>query len=131
MKSEKDVKARIRKALDKYGWFWWFPPMNGFGKVGVSDVNAIRAGVFLAVEAKFGNNKPTVPQLAFLNSITAESGFGFVVTNKNIESFETWLEVFDRSQTLMQSGQKIPPEDGATMLDCIAAMTAQMSQFKE
>ncbi len=131
MKSEKDVKRRIQKALDKYNWFWWMPPMNGFGKVGVSDVNALRGGVFLAIEAKFDKNKPTVPQLAFLNSITAESGFGFVVSDKNIEHFEKWLELFDRSQGRMQRGEKIPPEDGSAMLDCIAAMTVPLAQFKE
>lgn len=131
MKNEKDVKTRIRKALTKHKWFWWMPPANGFGKVGVSDLNALRGGVFLAIEAKFGSNKPTVHQVAFLSSITAESGFGFVVSDKTIEHFEKWLEAFDRSVDAHLNGGKLADEDGALMLDCIAAMTGPLADFKD
>ena len=57
--TEKDVKAEVKKLLNAHDWFWWMPPANGFGKAGISDFNALKKGVFLAVETKFGSKKPT------------------------------------------------------------------------
>lgn len=127
MEKEKDVKARVKKLLDDHGWFWWMPPMNGFGTVGVSDFNAIRKGVFLAVETKFGSNKPTANQLAYLNSINAEDAFGFVVNEKTLEQFAGWLDAFDRACTATGKGTKVTSDDGAYMLDAIKAMTEMLA----
>lgn len=121
--SEKDVKASVKKLLDKHKYFWWMPPANGFGKVGVSDFNALRAGVFVAVETKFGNNKPTAAQKAYLQSVIAEDGFGFVVNEKTIDTFAKWLEAFDRAAEATAKKEKVASEDGAAMLDCIKLMT--------
>lgn len=125
--SEKDVKASVKKLLEKHKWFWWMPPANGFGKVGVSDFNAIRNGVFLAVETKFGGNKPTVQQRAYLESITAEGGFGFVVDEKRVATLTTWMETFDRAAETASRKEKIAPEDGAAMLDAIREMTVELN----
>lgn len=121
--SEKDVKREIKKMLDKAGWFFWMPPANGYGKTGVSDILAIKDGVFVAIEAKYGRNKPSPMQSAFLMSIKAESGFGFVVNDSNIEWLDTWLTAFARAQNAIASGEKIADEDGPLMLDAIHAMT--------
>lgn len=121
--SEKDVKASVKKLLDKHKYFWWMPPANGFGKVGVSDFNALRAGVFVAVETKFGKNKPTAQQKAYLQSVIAEDGFGFVVSEKTIDTFAKWLEAFDRAAMATANKEKVASEDGAAMLDCIKLMT--------
>ncbi len=122
--SEKDVKAQIKKLLGKHGWFYWMPPANGYGKSGIADILAIKDGVFVAIEAKFGKNKPSPMQSAFLMSIKAESGFGFVVNDKNIEWLDTWLTAFARAQTAIAAGEKIADGDGPLMLDAIHAMTA-------
>jgi ABC-type sugar transport system substrate-binding protein len=100
------------------------PPMNGFGQTGVADFNALRGGVFLAVETKFGSNKPTVHQKAFLQSVAAENAFGFVVTDKNINWFSSWLDAFDRAADAFSKGEKPTNEDGALMLDAIRELTA-------
>lgn len=123
-KSEKDVKKQIKKLLDAHGWFWWMPPANGYGKVGISDLNALKNGVFLAVEAKFGSNKPTPMQKAFLESINAESGFGFVVNDANIDAFETFLVNFGEQTDLVAKEQKMSNEGGATLIDAIRALQA-------
>lgn len=120
---EADVKNEVKKLLKKHGWFWWMVPMNGYGQSGVSDFNALRAGVFLAVETKFGTNKPTPLQKAYLQSVTAEGGFGFVVNDRNIAQFAGWLETFDRSTKAVEAGQTPSAEDGSYMLNAIAAMT--------
>lgn len=122
--NEKDVKAEVKKLLDKHGWFWWMPPANGYGKSGIADFNAIKNGVFLAVETKFGNNKPSPMQYGWLNSVQAESGFAFVVNEKTLDWLECWMGAFERSAAAVSAQQEVTPEDGALMLDAIRAMTA-------
>lgn len=124
MRIEKDVKRKIKSVLDKHGWFWFTPPTGGgFGTSGVSDVLAIRAGVFMAIEAKFGDNTPSALQKGFLNSVNAESGFGFVVNEKNMDQFEAFMENFDKAALAQRQGKEVRPEDGSIMLNAIAAMT--------
>lgn len=120
---EADVKKQVKKLLDKYNWFWWCPPANGFGKIGVSDFNALQNAVFLAVETKFGNNKPTAHQKAYLDSIIAEKGYGFVVSEKNIVFFEQFLDAFSRSIKHIMKGEKPADDDGSMMLNAIRVLT--------
>lgn len=120
---EADVKAEVKKLLGKHGWFFWMPPMNGYGQTGVADFNALRAGVFLAVETKFGSNKPSPMQKGYLQSITAEGGFGFVVNEKNLEWFAGWLDAFDRASKGIEAGNLMSEDDGSYMLNAIKAMT--------
>lgn len=123
MKAEKDVKHKIRAILDKFGWFWWMPPANGFGKSGISDFNALKRGTFIAIEAKFGSNKPTAMQIGYLNSVRAESSFAFVVNDKNIDWLEAFLESFE-SATEAQMKREMPThEDGARMINAIAELS--------
>lgn len=124
--NEGDVKREIKKLLDKHNWFWWMPPGNGFGTTGVADFNAVRAGVFLAVEAKF-DRKPTAMQIAFLRSVGAEDSFGFVVDEKRIDLFAAWLAAFDRACEAAARKQEPTAEDGALMLNTIRAMTQEIA----
>jgi len=126
LKNEKDVKKEVKKLLDKHGWFWWMPPANGFGKIGVADFNAIRGGVFLAIETKFGANVPTVHQRAFLSSIIAEDAFGFVVNEKRLDWLTIWMDAFDRSSKAISEGKQPNAEDGAAMLNAIREMTHEL-----
>ena len=122
-KNETAVKKEIKRLLDKHLWFHWAAAASPFGTYGISDRLAFRDGVLMAVEAKFGKNKPTALQKAFLESISAESGFGFVVSEKNLPAFETFLDVFDRSCAVTANGERMADEDGATMLQCLHALT--------
>lgn len=123
---EADVKKQVKKLLDKHNYFWWMPPANGFGKVGVSDLHAIKNGVFFAIETKFGKNKATLHQKAFLDSIRAEKGYGFIVTDQNIEFFEQFLETFGRSVDGVMKGEKPSPEDGSIMVNALRALTSDI-----
>jgi hypothetical protein len=123
VKNEKDVKARVKKLLDKHNWFWFMPPANGYGKAGISDIIALKDGTFLAIETKFGSNKPTALQKGFLDSINAENGFGFVVNDSNIEQLGSFLEAFATAIEAMGSKQSVPPEIMARQVDAIAALT--------
>jgi Holliday junction resolvase len=123
MKNEKDVKKKVKALLDTHGWFWFMPPANAYGKSGIADIIAIKDGVFLAIETKFGPNKPTPLQVGFLNSIRKEHGIAFVVNDKTVSFFEQWLEAFTRATTAV-AGQKMPEtEDGSLMLNAIKVLT--------
>lgn len=132
---EGDVKKEIRKILNRHKWFWWMPPMNGYGTTGVSDFLALRGGVFLAIEAKHNKKQPTALQRGFLSSIIAEGGFGFVVNEHRLNHLENWLAAFDRSTgataAALAEGKKpegaVDANDGALMLDCIKEMTRELA----
>lgn len=126
MKSEKDVKKEVKRLLDKHKFFWWMPPANGFGKIGVADFNALRSGVFLAVETKFGKNTVTAAQRGYLSSIAAEDGFAFIVNEDRLEWFKAWLEAFDRAAEAASKNEKPTQEDGAMLLNAIREMTQEL-----
>lgn len=120
--NEADVKRQVKKLLDKHKWFWWMPPANGFGRTGISDFNALRGGVFIAVETKFGKNKPTPMQVGFMESIQSETGMAFVVNEQNLGAFEAWLNHFDNAMTAQAEQRDVDPADGAAMLDAMRAL---------
>lgn len=116
---EADVKKEVKRLLTQHKWFWWMTPANGFGKSGISDFCALRSGVFMAIETKFGPNKPSTMQQGYLGSIRAEDGFGLVVSNRTIQSFADFLEAFDSSAAAVAGKQEVAPQDGATMLNAL------------
>lgn len=122
-KNENDVKKQIRLLLDRHGFFHWPTMQSGMGTVGASDRLAIRNGVFIAIEAKFDKRKLTSNQAQFLENISAEDGFGFVVNEKTIEQLQVFLEAFDRSVAAASKGEKPTAEDGALQLEAIRVLT--------
>lgn len=124
MRDENGVKKNVKKLLDHYKYFWWSNAASMYGKGGVSDICAIKNGLFLAIETKFGYRKPTDLQRAFLESINAETGYGFVVSEKNIEWFQVFLEQFGKEVDLVAAEQKMSHEGGATLIDAIRALQA-------
>lgn len=123
MTQEKHVKSRVKQLLEKHKWYWWMPPANGFGKGGIADFNALRDGVFLAIETKVGKNKPTALQKSYLNEIMIHSGLAFVVNDQNIHWLEGWLAAFDRARDAQMKKEAVDPADGAYMLNAIQTMT--------
>ena len=119
----KTVKAPVKKLLTKYGWFWWMPAANQFGVSGVADILAIKKGMFIAIETKFGRNDPTPMQLAFLNSVRAEDHFAFVVRETTILALGQFLNYLDQSIAYAAQQEIAPAEIGGAMLDAIKAMT--------
>ena len=123
---EAHVKDDVKALLDKWGWFWWMVPANGYGRAGISDFHALKDGVFMAIETKFGSNKPTAPQIGFLNSIRQETGFAFVVSDRNITWLAAFLESFALSTDAQRRGEKVADEHGARMLDAIAELSNKL-----
>lgn len=129
MKNEKDVKKAVKALLDRHDWFWWMPPANGYGTTGVADFNCIKNGVFLAIETKFGTNKPTHRQKGYAQSVWAQKGIAFCVSDANIDWLEAWLKSFDNATAAVQTSgmhqrpeEAVDQEDGATMLNAVNAL---------
>lgn len=117
IESEKHVKREIKKLLDKHGWFSWMPPANGYGTTGIHDFNAIRDGVFMTIEAKYGKNKPTPGQKAFAGHMIANDALTFAVNEKMLGWLAVFLESFDISCEAAKAEQEPPAEHGSRMLN--------------
>ena len=130
----RNVKAPVRKLLDGHGWFWWFPPANAYGQSTV-DIMAFRTGVLIAIETKWHNRELTANQRAFLNSVRAENGFGFVVREgepgskydvHGVAWLKDFLHAFDNARDAAMRKVQVDPGDGASMLNAIKALTEEL-----
>lgn len=122
---ERPVKDEVKKALNEFGWFWFMPPANAFGRTGISDIIAFKTGMFMAVEAK-NKTEVTENQWGFLNSIRAEGGFAFVVNSERVDYFRAFLGALDRSIKAKIKEQQVDPADGAMMLNSIKELTQEL-----
>lgn len=122
---EKDVKRQGKALLEKHGWFHWMPPANTFGKSGISDLHAVKPGVFMVVEFKIGKGKPTELQKAFLTMIDQANHLAFVVNDTNMSYFQQFLEAFDRAAVATASGgeKAVDPVDGSLMINAVHELT--------
>ena len=123
VKDEKGVKRLIKQLLDFHGYLHWMPSANGYGMQGVSDHLALKNGVFVVVEAKFGKNTPKPLQKSFALQVMANDGFAFCVNEKNIDHLAMWLESFEVATQYQAEGKDVPDEHGARMLNAISVLT--------
>jgi hypothetical protein len=123
VKKEKGVKDIVKALLNAHGWFCWMPAANGYGAQGVSDFAAIKEGVFLVVETKFGYAKPSALQKAFSAQIMTNDGFAFCVNERNIDHLAWWLESFEIAKQCEMRKQEVPVEHGSRMLNAISVLT--------
>lgn len=98
-KPEVKVKKKIMALLEKHKAYKFYPVQGGYGKSGIPDIVAclpLRTGadaVFLGIEAKAGNKKPTVNQRKNLKAVLNAQGFAAVVNQNNMREFAAWLEL--------------------------------------
>ena len=91
-KNESDVKKEIKKIFTTRGWLYWMTPANGFGKAGLPDFFALKDGILIGVEAKFGSNKPTKLQENWMQNLDAAGAWCMVANERNLPEFIEWLE---------------------------------------
>lgn len=92
MRKEADVKRKIRECCKRFGIYFVTPMGTGYGRSGVPDILICAAGQFIAVECKFGGNKPTALQAKELQDIARSGGETWVVDETNVQEFCNWLE---------------------------------------
>jgi len=92
MTPEAKVKKKVVDVIKKYGAYYFFPATGGYGRSGVPDIVCCYRGVFIAIECKAGNNKPTPLQEAEMDKIKKAQGFVLVVNETNIADVEVLLK---------------------------------------
>jgi Holliday junction resolvase len=91
MTPESKVKRRVTKILQKFGAYYFSPVTGGFGRSGVPDLVVCYQGVFIGIECKAGDNKPTALQLKNLEDIHTNGGWGMIVNEDTAEDVEAVL----------------------------------------
>jgi Holliday junction resolvase len=94
---EKKVKDKVVKILKQHGIYYFFPATHGFGRSGVPDVVCCFNSLFMGIECKAGNNKPTALQEKEMADIRKAGGVTFVINEANLTMLERWItdENFD------------------------------------
>lgn len=95
MHSERSVKQAVIRRLKKYGAWHTMPHQSGFSSRGVPDILACYKGYFIAIECKFGKNKPTALQEQQLEKIYRAGGVAVVIDENNLDMVEDILGGID------------------------------------
>lgn len=88
---EAKVKKQIRKLLDEMDAYYAMPMGTGYGNSGTPDFLICQRGRFIAVEAKAGNNKPTLLQEAAMARIRKAGGIALVINESNMHELKEVL----------------------------------------
>jgi len=91
MKNEGAVKEKVKQTLKRMGAHWYMPVPTGFGKQGVSDFLVCHKGLFIAIETKFGGNKPTKLQANYGTEVAKAGGLFLVIDENNVGTLESQI----------------------------------------
>jgi len=96
MTPEAKVKKKVVDVIKKNGAYYFFPATGGYGRSGVPDVVCCYRAVFIAIECKAGNNKPTPLQEVEMDKIRQAQGFVKVINEDNIDDVQNIFNLIDR-----------------------------------
>jgi len=91
---EAHVKQDVIEILKELGILYHMPSASGFGRVGVSDFVCCAYGRYLEIETKFGRNKQTEMQLAWMAKVQKHKGTYMVVDEHSIQYLKAALESY-------------------------------------
>lgn len=93
---EGEVKAAIKKVLNKFVEVWWFMPVMGMGGVsGIHDFIICANGHFFSIEAKPIGGKPTALQDLVARGIKAANGATLLIRGVHeMDVLESYLLMF-------------------------------------
>ena len=80
---EAAVKAKVVAILKDEDVYYFFPATHGYGRSGVPDIICCVNGLFVGIECKAGNNKPTALQVREIERIRRANGCALVVNEEN------------------------------------------------
>jgi hypothetical protein len=94
MTPEGKVKARVKKTIQSFGGaiYCCMPVTGGYGNSGYPDFVLCVGGIFVGIETKTGQNKPTALQSAHHATIADAGGFWMVVNEDNMNSLGRVLQ---------------------------------------
>ena len=96
MNSESDVKREVKKLLKLYGWWYFMPSASQYGTSGIPDFVCCKFSLLLAIEAKYGYNKPTDLQQTRMLEIRAAGGIAIWINENKLALLELMLATIDR-----------------------------------
>lgn len=96
MTPEHKVRLAIRKVLDAYGAYYFFPVGGPYGRAGVSDVAVCFKGRYVSVEAKAGKGTVTALQDRELTAVRAAGGVALVINENNLEELKEALDAIGK-----------------------------------
>ena len=83
---EKKVKDKVVKLLKEEGVYYFYASTHGFGRSGIPDIVCCVNGLFLGIECKAGDNKPTALQQRELAAIEEAGGLAVVINEENLSA---------------------------------------------
>lgn len=95
--SEKNFQDKVKNLLDERGAYHEVIWGGGFQASGIPDILACYNGVFLGLELKAKNGRPSPLQLAKVNMIRKAGGVGAIIWD-SIESVEDILDSIDKGE---------------------------------
>lgn len=84
---EVKVKDKIKAIIKACNGYYCLPVMSGMNENGTPDFLVCIGGIFIAVEAKAGNNTPTTLQKVRLREIRSKGGIAVVVNERGLADF--------------------------------------------
>jgi len=90
---EAKVKKKVVALLKEAGAYYFFPVTGGFGRSGVPDIVACWRGMFVGIECKAGNNRPTLLQEKELAKIQDAGGAAFVVNEESVDNLRFFFKL--------------------------------------
>ena len=94
MKSEKTFENKVKLYLKQKGAYFIKTHADRFSKVGVPDLIVCYKGLFIGIELKASNGKPSELQLYNLREIEKSGGISYLLYPKDFEKFKKDLESF-------------------------------------
>lgn len=107
MKSEKDVKAGVKKTFgNPVDYLWWYmPAANGFGTPGIPDFVGCCAGHMFAIETKFGKGTRTAWQEKQANAMGLAGAKYWLVNEKNLDDWALEFHVWVSTVLALEGGR--------------------------
>ncbi len=84
MTPEAKIKKKAVRILKELSAYYFYPVTGGYGRSGVPDIVVCYKGLFVGIECKAGNNKPTPLQEKNLDEIRAAGGTALVINEDNV-----------------------------------------------
>ena len=93
MAQEKSFENKLKSYLkSRESWFIKYWAGSKFTKEGIPDILICDNGIFIAIEVKAQNGKPTLIQLITLEKIRKAGGYGILLYPQDFKSFQTFMD---------------------------------------
>lgn len=88
---EGKVKAKVNRKLKELGVYKFSPIGGPYSTKGVPDIICCYRGLFIGIECKAGNGKPTELQQINLRQIEENGGLALLVNEHNVDTLIEYI----------------------------------------